>query len=247
MPSIVAQADYNVAYLYYRRGDYTQAIQLYQQTRQYCERVADRYHSALCDLDQAEMYLDLHLNLEGTQLAQQAVSAFESMDLGYEAAKAMVCLGIGAHQNRKPFLALDFFSKAQDRMRTQQNAVWVALLDFYQAIVLHQEGRLHEALRSCKAAHNFLSSFPNSGKAIQVQLLCADLHLALNEMREASDCSASAIQAAARLRSPLLLTQGYAIRGRIEQVSGSSDAAINSYNEALHLSLIHISEPTRPY
>ena len=234
MPSIVAQADYNVAYLYYRRGDYTQAIQLYQQTRQYCERVADRYHSALCDLDQAEMYLDLHLNLEGTQLAQQAVSAFESMDLGYEAAKAMVCLGIGAHQNRKPFLALDFFSKAQDRMRTQQNAVWVALLDFYQAIVLHQEGRLHEALRSCKAAHNFLSSFPNSGKAIQVQLLCADLQLALNEMREASDCSASAIQAAARLRSPLLLTQGYAIRGRIEQVAGSSDAAINSYNEALH-------------
>ena len=72
MPSIAAQADYNVAYLYYRRGDYMKAIQLYQQTREYCECVADRLHSALCDLDQAEMYLELHLNPEGTQLAQQA-------------------------------------------------------------------------------------------------------------------------------------------------------------------------------
>jgi tetratricopeptide (TPR) repeat protein len=55
MPTITAQADYNIAYLYYHRGEYTRAIQLYQKTRSYCERVGDQYHSALCDLDQAEM------------------------------------------------------------------------------------------------------------------------------------------------------------------------------------------------
>jgi CHAT domain-containing protein/tetratricopeptide (TPR) repeat protein len=233
MPSIVAEADYNVAYLYYRRGDYTQAIQLYQQTRQYCHRVADQFLSALCDLDQAEMYLDLHLNREGTQLAQEAVAAFESMDLGYEAAKGLVWLGIGAHQNRNAFLALDFFAKAQERMRSQQNVIWVALLDFYQAVVLHQEGRFNEALRSSIAAHDFFSSFPNSGKAAQVQLLRANLHLALNELSNAEDSCASAIQVASRLKSPFLLTQGYAIRGQIEQFRGSIDDAINWFNEAL--------------
>jgi tetratricopeptide (TPR) repeat protein len=233
MPSIVAQADYNVAYLHLRRGDYTRAIQLYQQTREYCERVGDPYHSALCDLDQAEMYLELHLNQEGTQLAQQAVTAFEKMEMGYEAAKALVWLGIGAHQNRKPFLALDFFAQAQERMRSQKNDVWVALLDFYQAIVLHQEGRFHEALHRCRAAYNFFSSFPNSGRVIQVQLLQACLYLALSEMREAEDCCASAIEAAARLRSPSLLTQGYTIRGQIAQDGGANEAAIQSYNNAL--------------
>ena len=233
MPSIVAQADYNVAYLYFRRGQHMEAMQLYQQARQYCERVADRYHSALCDLDQAEMFLDLHLNREGTQLAQQAVSAFENMDMGYEAAKALVWLGIGAHQNRKPFLALDWFAKAQHRMRSQENNVWVAFLDFYQGIVLHQEGRFHEALHRCIAAHNFFSSFPNSGKAVQIQLLLASLHLALGEMREAEGYCVSALQAAARLRSPFLLTQGFAIRGQIDQLRGSIDAATNSYKEAL--------------
>ena len=233
MTSIVAQADYNVAYLYYRRGQYTEALELFQQTRQYCESVGDRLHSALCDLDQAEMYLELHLNPEGTQLAQQAVSAFEKMDMGYEAAKALVWLGIGAHQNGKPFLALDFFAQAQERMRSQQNDAWVALLDFYQAIVLHQEGRFHEALNRCTAAHNFFSSFSNSGRAIQVQLLRACLYLALSETREAEDCCASAMEAAARLRSPFLLTQGYAIRGQIEQSGGAIDTAIQSYDEAL--------------
>jgi tetratricopeptide (TPR) repeat protein len=233
MHSIVAQADYNVAYLYFRRGQHMEAMQLYRQTRQYCQRVADRYHSALCDLDQAEMYFDLHLNREGTQLAQQAVSAFESLDMGYEAAKALVWLGIGAHQNRKPFLALDWFAKAQYRMRSQENAVWVALLDFYQAIVLHQEGRFHEALHRCIAAHNFFSSFPNSGRAIQVQLLQADVYLAMSEIRKAEDCCASAIEAAARLSSPFLLMQGCAIRGQIEHGTGAFDAAMKSYNEAL--------------
>jgi tetratricopeptide (TPR) repeat protein len=145
MTSIAAEADYNIAYLYYRRGDYLQAMRLYQQTRQYSQRVADYYMSALCDLDQAEMYLDLHLNREGTQLAQRALDAFETMDMGYEAAKAVVWLGIGAHQNRRPFEALDVFTKARQRMEHQQNAVWVALLDFYRAIILKQEGRFNEA------------------------------------------------------------------------------------------------------
>ena len=234
MPSIAAQADYNVAYLYYRRGDYMKAIQLYQQTRAYCECVADRLHRALCDLDQAEMYLELHLNPEGTQLAQQAVSAFEKMDMGYEAAKALVWLGIAAHQNGKPFEALDFFAKAQEQMKSQENAVWVALLDFYRAIVLYQEGRFHEALRSCIAAHNFFSSFPNAGKTIQVQLLQARLHLALGETRDADGLCNSAIRAAERLRSPFLLTQGFALRGQIARVHGSVDLAISSQNKALH-------------
>jgi tetratricopeptide (TPR) repeat protein len=233
MPSIIAQADYNVAYLYYRRGDYLQALQLYQKTRQYCERVADQYHAALCDLDQAEMYLDLRLNGEGTQLAQQALSSFESMDLGYEAAKALLWLGIAAHQNGKPFLALDMFARAQERMRKQENAVWVALLDFYGGTILQQEGRFHEALRSCIAAHSFFSSFPNSGKAIQVQLLLATLHLALGDVRSAEDCCASAITVAGRLKSLFLLTQGYAIRGQIEEGRGSISAAIGMYSDAL--------------
>ena len=77
MPLLVAQADYNIAYLYYYRGEYTRAIEQYQSTAEICERAGDAYHLALCDLDRSEMYLDLRLSEEATNLAKRAYSAFE--------------------------------------------------------------------------------------------------------------------------------------------------------------------------
>ncbi len=69
--ALVAEADYNVAYLHYLRGDYAAAIELYRAAREYCDRVGRPYHRALCDLDQSEMYLELNLNEEaGTSRAR---------------------------------------------------------------------------------------------------------------------------------------------------------------------------------
>ena len=48
------------------------------------------------------MFVELHLNSEAMQLAQQAAAAFEEMNLGYEIAKAYTWLGMATHQSRKP-------------------------------------------------------------------------------------------------------------------------------------------------
>src|SRR3984893_4796640 len=128
MPTILAQADYNIAYLHYHRGEHNLAIHLYQQTRRYCEKVGDRYHGSLCDLDQAELYLELHLNREGSELAQQAFHCFEKMNMGYEAAKALVFLGIAAYQDRKSFRAIEILATAQERMSREQNLAWSAII-----------------------------------------------------------------------------------------------------------------------
>ena len=71
MPLLAAETDYNVAYLHYLRGEYAQALELYQPTRQHCCRVGDPYHQALCDLDQSEIYLELNLNAQGGELARR--------------------------------------------------------------------------------------------------------------------------------------------------------------------------------
>ena len=63
---LVGEVDYNIAYLHYLKGEYTQAIQLYQVTRQFCDQEGDEYHRALCDLDQAELCIELNLVEEGT-------------------------------------------------------------------------------------------------------------------------------------------------------------------------------------
>ena len=234
MPAIVAQADYNIAYLHYYRGEHNQAIHLYQQTRLYCERVGDQYHASLCDLDQSEMYFELHLNREGAELAQRAFESFEKMKMGYEAAKALAFLGIGSYQDGKNFRALELLAAAQERMSGEQNAAWVAMIHFYQALILKQEGRFYEALRSCKAAQSFYSKFPHSGKAALIESLRGSLSLDLADATEAKKWSQAAVQSAEKLQSATLLTDAYWTLGRVEEFCGSYRESYGSYLKSLH-------------
>ena len=60
MPLLRDQADYNIAYLYYFRGEYSRAIEMLFAARRTCEISGDAYHLALChhgslgDLSRAE-------------------------------------------------------------------------------------------------------------------------------------------------------------------------------------------------
>ena len=68
MPLLVVQADYNIAYLYYLRGEYARALELYRTAQERATRLGDTYHSALCDLDRSEIYLELNLSDEAAEL-----------------------------------------------------------------------------------------------------------------------------------------------------------------------------------
>src|SRR5882762_11917298 len=69
MPLLVAQADYNIAYLYYLRGEYSRAIEALYAARRACEATGDAYHFALCHLDLYDIYLALNLSEEAREIA----------------------------------------------------------------------------------------------------------------------------------------------------------------------------------
>src|SRR5437764_8648476 len=71
MPALVAQADYNIAYLYYFRGDYSRALQILRSARESAQRSGDAYHLALCNMDESEIYLELNMNEEAAESAQK--------------------------------------------------------------------------------------------------------------------------------------------------------------------------------
>ena len=93
---ILLQVDYNIAYLYYLRGEYMRAIRLYRAVREDCAEAGDDYHKALCDLDQAEMNLELNLVEAAAELASSAHSIFEQLSMPYESAKALTNQAIAA-------------------------------------------------------------------------------------------------------------------------------------------------------
>jgi len=89
MPLLRDQADYNVAYLYYFRGEYSRAIEMLFATRRACEVSGDTYHLALCHLDLSEIYIELNLSEEAREMAHEGFRRFEKLGMGYEAAKAL--------------------------------------------------------------------------------------------------------------------------------------------------------------
>src|SRR5258706_936017 len=173
MPLLVAQADYNVAYLYYLRGEYGSAIERLYAARRACEATGDADHFALCHLDLSDVYLELNLSEEARTIAHEGYLRFEAQGMRYEAAKTLANEATAYGQQGKSVQALELFAKAREMFAKEANRVWPRLLDLYQALLLFHEGRHFEARRLCVAAAAFFFHAKLLGKAGIAHLLLA--------------------------------------------------------------------------
>lgn len=232
MPVLVAAADYNIAYLHYLRGDYVRAIELYRLTRAHCEQVGDSYHAALCDLDESEMYLELNLTADGERLARRAADRFDKLGMGYERGKAIVNRAVAQSQAGNPQGALRLFRAARALLIAQQNAIWPALVDHYQAILAHRVRDNRQAAQLNRRAYRVLRDSTYPGKAVQCELLEAQLRLDSGDIE-----AARRICVAAQLRftasdAPAGRFQSAFLLGRIEESRGNPGVALEHYSRA---------------
>jgi CHAT domain-containing protein len=232
MPLLRDQADYNIAYLYYFRGEYSRAIEMLFATRRACEASGDAYHLALCHLDLSEIYLELNLSEEAREMAQEGFLRFEKLGMGYEAAKTLANEAIAYGQQGKTVQALERFSRAREMFAREKNLVWPWLLDLYQGLLLFHEGRYFEARRLCAGAAAFFDQTLLSGKAVLAHLLLARVALHIGETAVAESETESAIERAGRLQAPVLAYQAHFLRGQLAQGRGDRPAALAAYGEA---------------
>jgi CHAT domain-containing protein len=232
MPLLRDQADYNIAYLYYFRGEYSRAIELLFASRRACEISGDAYHLALCHLDLSEIYLELNLSEEAREMAQEGFLRFEKLSMGYEAAKTLANEAIAYGQQGKIVHALERFTKAREMFAREKNLVWPWLLDLYQGLLLFHEGRYFEARRLCAGAAAFFDQSLLSGKAVLAHLLLARVALQVGETAVAESETESAIERIGRLQAPVLAYQAHFLRGQLAQGRGDRSAALASYGEA---------------
>ena len=133
LDALEEQAKYNRAYLHYLRGLYSQALHGFSRIRQ--QLTGSSRHIALCDLDEAEIYLQLNLSKEAATLASRAIEQFNQIGMRYEEAKARTFYGVALMQMRRFDEALDTFRTAQKRFEDEGNDYWIALLDVHAADV----------------------------------------------------------------------------------------------------------------
>src|SRR5256886_2214967 len=84
LADLSAQASYNRAYLSFLRGRYSEALQAFSRLRDRFEISGSQRHGALCDLDQAEIYLQLNLAEDASILARRPSAYFQDFNLNYE-------------------------------------------------------------------------------------------------------------------------------------------------------------------
>jgi tetratricopeptide (TPR) repeat protein len=232
MPLLRDQADYNIAYLYYFRGEYSRAIEMLFATRRACEATGDAYHLALCHLDLSEIYLELNLSEEAREMAQEGFLRFEKLGMGYETAKTLANEAMAYGQQGKTVHALERFSKARDMFAREKNLVWPWLLDLYQGLLLFHEGRYFEARRLCVGAAGFFDQTLLSGKAVLAHLLLARIAMQVGETSVAESETEAAVARIERLQAPVLAYQAHFFRGQLAQGRGDRSAAFAAYGEA---------------
>ena len=232
MPLLRDQADYNIAYLYYFRGEYSRAIEMLFATRRACELTGDAYHLALCHMDLSEIYLELNLSDEAREMAQEAFQRFEKLGMGYEAAKSLANEAIAHGQQGKIVQALELFTRARQLFAREKNQVWPWLLDLYQGLLLFHEGRYFEARRLCTGAAAFFDQTIMPSRAALAHLLLARIALEVGELPLAAEETDAAICKMKGLQTPALAYQAHLMRGQLAQGHGDRGAALEAYREA---------------
>lgn len=224
--------DYNIAYLYYLRGDYRRAIKMLKNSRAAGEQIGYRYLVALCYLDLSDIYIELNLSTEAQEVASNGCQLFRELEIGYETAKSLANQAIALGQAGKTQPALQTFADARELFVREKNEVWPWLIDLYQAIVLFHQGRYFEARRAALAAADFFKGSALKSKAALCHLLLSQVALRTGDVGGAfAECS-RALQLAKNLDSPILRYQLLFLLGQVEQARGRLSEAYAAYQDA---------------
>ena len=232
VPLAKAQAEYNIAYLYYLRGSYGRAIEMLRVARDLSVATGDSYHAALCQLDLSEIYLELNLYHDAAELAQSAFRDFQQLGMGYEAAKALCQSGIAMSQQGKGYRALQYFDEARAIFVQEENQAWPSLVDLYRALTYFNEGHIREARSYCMAALDFFDKTLLPDRAILCHLLLARLSLKAGEPEAARYECQAALKGLAGRDTHVLSYQAHLVMGQIEEAARNLAAAKEHYRTA---------------
>jgi tetratricopeptide (TPR) repeat protein len=241
------QARYNRAYLSFLRGRYSEAIQNFGELRRHFNEKGSKRHSALCDLDESEIYLHLNLASEALNLSRRAADTFNALGMKYEEAKARAFAGIGLTNGNQPADALPVLSNSQAIFEQEENLYWVASIELYRAQILSVMGRQWEAQALATSANTRFSSLSIPSKQAIALTLLARISLELGNIESANGYAEKIMRLIGETPIPLHVFPCYFIIAKVSEHMGDLTKAYEFYKRAageieVHRGYIHYDE-----
>ncbi|HEY2380617.1 MAG TPA: CHAT domain-containing protein [Terriglobia bacterium] len=227
-----AHAIYNKAYLYFVSGRLSQSLTVYRDARQMFSGSGSRLHAALCDLDEAEIYVQLRLPQDALILAQSAARSFAELDMPHEQGKAIAFGAVALTQKRQFGDALAAFKEAQTVLRTGGSMFWMAQLDLYRAEVLFSIGRLWEAYSLASAADGKFEELGYSTKRLITLVLLGRVSMALGRPDEAEFHARRVEELAGQTKISVFLFACYALSAEVAEGERQFERARVLYERA---------------
>ena len=232
VPEMLMQAKYNHAYLHFLRGRFSDALKKFAGLRQQFITQQSLRYAALCDLDEAEIYLHLNVCSDAAMLSQRALESFTKLGMRYEQAKASVFLGIALAHQSELTEAHAVFKQAQLVFEEESNEYWIAMLDLYRAEIYFSLRRLWEAQSLAESARQRFAAAGIPSKHVLCLILLARLSMEVNHDSAARQYAEEALRLTRAHKMPLLLFRTLATNAEVLERVSEIEEARKLYVEA---------------
>src|SRR5438876_1221717 len=232
LADLSAQASYNRAYLQYLRGRYSDALHSFSRLRARFQRAGSQRHCALCDLDEAEIYLEINLSQDASSLSARAVEKFKLIGMRYEQGKAAGFYGVAMMQMQRFAEALDAFHNAQEIFEEEGNLYWIGVLNLYRAEVHLSMNRPREAQLLARKAKLSFEELAIPSKQIFSLVLLGRAAMALDDLPTAEASATEISKLIQTTTMPLVLFPYHVLCGEIAERMQRCDDALRHYEHA---------------
>src|SRR5205823_7991202 len=176
-----ALADRGISQMHFRRGNYSTALRILEQVRRRHEELDDARRVGLCDMDRAEIYLELNLFDDAADIAARAYDIFQRLGNRYEAAKCLTYQGIAYFKTSEDEDAEKALLAAREIFVKEGNDLWVAVVDLWRAQLFTPQQQFSTAQELGQSSAEIFQSQQAPARAANARVLSGPRFLRLGE------------------------------------------------------------------
>jgi tetratricopeptide (TPR) repeat protein len=228
-----AMADRGISHMHFLRGNYSTSLRILEQVRRKHEELGDARRVGLCDMDRAEIYLELNLFEDAARIAAKASEVFERLANRYEAAKCLAFQGIAEFKLQNDHNAEKALLAATDMFNREGNDMWVAALDLWRAQLLIRQQQFSAAQELAQRSAEVFEKQQVPVRAANARVLSAQSWQALNRRETALEEAQRALDELVGYDAPWVSYQCYNTLGRLKELNGAIAEAEQLYIKAI--------------